>query len=64
MEYSNAQHVSTPTTMILPITAGLSYGLNCFGHMMYALQTKTYYQNIAKLLTHPSIKVSKVGDLS
>ena len=54
MEWSNAQHVSTPTTMILPTTVGTLHSLNCFGHIIYAPQT-SMYQNIAKLLTQPSI---------
>ena len=32
------------------ITTGTYHGLNCFSHMMCALQTRTY-QNIAKILT-------------
>ena len=51
--WSNAQHVSTPTTMILSSTAVTFHSLNCFGHMIYAPQTRMY-QNIAKLLTHPN----------
>ena len=31
-----------------------SNGLNCLSHVIYAPQASTY-QNIAKLLTHPSI---------
>ena len=50
---SNAQSVSAPTTTILPITLGTYHGMNCFSHMIYMPQTSTY-QNIAKLLTHPS----------
>ena len=46
-EWSNA-HVNKPTT------AGTYHGLNCFDHVIYALQTSTYDQNIAKLLTHSS----------
>ena len=29
-----------------------NHNLNCFGHVIYALWTSMYYQNIAKLLTH------------
>ena len=35
-EWSNAQHVSTPTTRILSTTIDIFYGLNCFSHMIYA----------------------------
>ena len=52
--WSNVQHVSTPTTTILPTTAGTFHSLNSFRHVIYTLQTNTYW-NIAKLLTHPSI---------
>ena len=51
--WSNAQCISTPPIMILPTTAGTSHSLNCFGYEIYMLQTSTF-QNIAKLLTHPS----------
>ena len=47
MKWSNAQCVNTPTTTILPTTAGTFHGLNCFGHVIYAPQTNTY-PNIAK----------------
>ena len=60
MEWSNVQHASALTTTILLTTAGTFHGLNYFGHVVYALQTTTYYQNIAKLLTHPSIYKDKV----
>ena len=53
-EWSNAQHVSTPITMILPTTVSTFHGLNCFGHVIYELQT-SLYQNIVKLLTQPCI---------
>ena len=29
--------------------------MNYFGHVIYMVQTSVYYQNMAKLLTHPSI---------
>ena len=45
MKWSYAQHASTPTTTILSATAGTFYGLNCFSHMIYMLQTSVY-QNI------------------
>ena len=41
-EWSNAQCVNAPTTMILPAIEGTSYRLNCFGHVIYMSQTKTY----------------------
>ena len=44
----NMQCVGVPTTM------DTFHGLNCFSHVIYKLKTSTY-QNIAKLLTHPSI---------
>ena len=50
MEWSNAEHVSTLTTIILPTTVSTFYSLNCFSHVIYALQT-SMYKNIAKLLT-------------
>ena len=34
-------------------TMGIFYGLNCFGHVIYTLQTHMY-QNIIKLLNHPN----------
>ena len=52
-ERSNIQCVSAPTTTILPTSVHLfHHGLYCFGHVIYALQIKTY-QNILKLLSHP-----------
>ena len=39
-EWSNAQHVSTPSTMILLITVGTLQRLKCFGHLVYVLQTR------------------------
>ena len=54
-EWSNAQRVSASVTLTLPIPASTNHVLNCFSHVMYALQTSTDYQNIAKLLTHPII---------
>ena len=47
--------VSTPATTILLVTASTYHCLNCFGHVIYALQTSIYNQNIEKLLTHSSI---------
>ena len=41
-EWNNAQRVSVLTTMILPATEGNDHVLNCFGHMIYVLQTNTY----------------------
>ena len=41
-ECINAQCVCTPTTVILPVTAGSSHGLNGFGHMISVPQTSTY----------------------
>ena len=35
--WSNTQHVSTPTTTILPTTMGTSHSLNCFDHIIYKL---------------------------
>ena len=49
MNWSNAC-VSIPITMILPTTARTYHNLNCFGHMIFMLQT-SMYQNIANLLT-------------
>ena len=54
-----AQRVSTPTTIILPRTVSPYYSLNCFGNVLYVLQT-SMYQNSAKLLTHPSNKELRV----
>ena len=48
MHNMSAHHLST--------TDGTYYGLNCFGHMTYILQT-SMYQNIAKLLIHPSVYI-------
>ena len=42
--------------LVLPTLVGTFYGLDCFGHMIYMLQTSNY-QNIAKLLTHTCIEV-------
>ena len=42
MEWSNAQHVSTSTTTMLPTTVGTFNGLNCFGYMIHAPQTSTH----------------------
>ena len=42
----------------IPIAMSTSCGFNCFSHMIYTLKTNMYYQNIAKLLTHPSVKVT------
>ena len=50
-EWTNNQHVSAPTTMILPTAGGT------FGHVIKVSQTSTY-QNIAKHLTHPSKTLS------
>ena len=50
--WSNAQHVRALTTTILPTAAGNFHKLICFSHVTYAQETSTYYQNIAKLLTH------------
>ena len=63
-EWSNALRVSVPTTTSLPTTAGTFNNVwNHFSHEIYALQTSTFYQNIAKLLTHPSI-ILKSGALN
>ena len=51
-EWSRAQHVSTPTTMILTTTMGPFNGLNFFSNRIRTSQISTY-QNSAKLLTHP-----------
>ena len=56
IQWSNAQRVSPPTTSILPTTAGTYHGSNCFCHMINTPQISMFYQNIAKLLTHSSIK--------
>ena len=50
----NVQHVTPPTTTILPTTAGIFHSLKCFSHLIYVLQTRIW-QNITKLLTHFSI---------
>ena len=49
---SYAQRVSAATITILPITVGSYLDLNCFGHVTYAPQTRTF-QNIAKPLICP-----------
>ena len=54
IEWSNAQYISTLTTIILPSTAGNYHSLNCFTHMICMPQTSTY-QNIAKSLTHDNM---------
>ena len=51
-ERSNEQHVSVPTITILPIILVTFHGLNCFGHVIYELQTSTHGQNIAKLMIY------------
>ena len=53
MEWSNAQCVNTPTTMILSTMVGIYFGLNYFSHIIYAPQINMY-QNIAKLLNYLS----------
>ena len=58
MEWSNAQHVSTPTTMILTTIMATYHSLNCFGHVVYTLQT-SLYQNMAKLLIRSSNFLAK-----
>ena len=35
IEWNNAQHVSTPITIILPIPEGTFHSLNYFGHVIY-----------------------------
>ena len=41
-ERRNAQHVSAPTTTILPTTAGTFHSFSCFRHMIYIyIYTKT-----------------------
>ena len=55
------ERVSAQATAILPTLAG-TYELNSFGHVIYAPQTNSYYQNIAKLLTH-SRKLMKFTDI-
>ena len=52
---SNAQHVNTPTTTILPTTVSIFHSLHNIDHIIYVLQTSSY-QNIVKLLTHTNIK--------
>ena len=52
-EWSNAQRVSVTTTIILPTTAGKLHRRNNFSYVIDVQRTCTY-QNIAKLLTHPS----------
>ena len=42
------------TAMILPIIVGSFHSWNCFGHVIHTLQA-SMYQNMTKLLTHPSI---------
>ena len=37
-KWSNAQCVSTQTTMILPTKVGTFHGLKCFGHVIYVQQ--------------------------
>ena len=51
---TNAQRVSVSATTILLFKADTFYGLTCFVPLIYALQTRRYYQNIAKFLTRPS----------
>ena len=48
--------VSSQTIMKLPTTVSTNHVLNYFGHMIYTLQS-SLYQNIAKLLTYPSIYI-------
>ena len=50
-KWSNAQCISAPTSTILTTIVGTYNGLNCFGHLTYALQSSTY-QNRAKLFFH------------
>ena len=50
---SHTQRISAPTTTILPTIVGTLHGLNFFVHLIYIQQTSTY-ENIGKLLTHPS----------
>ena len=52
--WSNVQHVSAPTTTILPPAVGANHGLNWHKLKMY----------IYKLLNHPSIFISFFQDLS
>ena len=47
-EWSNAQHVSTPTTMILPKIAGTSHSLNCFSYMIYNISSLTIFEGDPK----------------
>ena len=53
MKWSNAQHVSTPTTIILPITAGTYHCLNCLSHMIYCHRLACT-KILQHFLTHPS----------
>ena len=41
-QWSNTQHVSTPTIMILSTLADIYYGLNYFGPMIYISQTSMH----------------------
>ena len=43
MEWNNAQHVSAPTTTILPTTVGASYSLNCFGNMLQTCILRNFW---------------------
>ena len=56
-EWNNVQYVSAPTSMMLPITVSIYHSLNCFSHVIYVQETSTYFQNIAKLLTHTSTSI-------
>ena len=55
----NAQHVSSPTSMKLPTTAGTFRSLNYFGYAVYVQWISTY-QNIAKNFTPQSQPISQM----
>ena len=46
--------------MIQTITVDTYHCLNCFSHVIYVPQINMY-QNIAKLLTHPSISLNQIN---
>ena len=48
-KFQNQTTMHTPITTILLTTVGTFHGLNCFGHVIYALLTSVY-QNIEELL--------------
>ena len=50
-------HKTQPTNQVT------FHGLNCFVHVIYIPQT-SIHQNIAKLLTHPSISVVLISEIA